>query len=88
MIQLLLNKTTLPFQLLPMPKVDQSLLRIHEAPPLQKAKSQVIPKHRGLTTLFHTPQNAQFIFQLIHPICQYYCAQTNSKGADQTARIG
>ena len=42
MIQLLLNKTTPPFQLLPMPKVDQSLLRIHEAPPLQKAKSQVI----------------------------------------------
>ena len=43
MIQLLLNKTTPPFQLLPMPKVDQSELRIHEAPPLQKAKSQVIP---------------------------------------------
>ena len=43
MIQLLLNTTTPPFQLLPMPKVDQSLLRIHEAPPLQKAKkSQVI----------------------------------------------
>ena len=41
MIQLLLNKTTPPFQLLPMPKVDQSSLRIHEAPPLQKAKSQV-----------------------------------------------
>ena len=42
MIQLLLNKTTPPFQLLPMPKVDQSLLHIHEAPLLQKAKSQVI----------------------------------------------
>ena len=43
MIQLLLNKTTPHFQLLPMPKVDQSLLRVHEAPPLQQAKSQVIP---------------------------------------------
>ena len=30
MIQLLLNKTTPHFQLLPMSKVDQSLLRIHE----------------------------------------------------------
>ena len=29
MIQLLLNKTTPHFQLLPMSKVDQSLLRIH-----------------------------------------------------------
>ena len=35
MIQLLLNKTTPHFQLLPMPKVDQSLLRIHEVPPSQ-----------------------------------------------------
>ena len=42
MIQLLLNKTAPPFQLLPMPKVDQSLLRIHEAPPLHRAKSEVI----------------------------------------------
>ena len=33
-IQLLLNKTTPHFQLLPMPKVGQSLLRIHEARPL------------------------------------------------------
>ena len=41
MIQLLLNKTTPPFQLLPMPKVDLS--RIHEVPPLQEAKSQDIP---------------------------------------------
>ena len=38
MIQVLLNKTTPPFQLLPMPKVDLSKLRIHVAP----AKSQVI----------------------------------------------
>ena len=42
MIQLLLNKTTPHFQLTPMSKVDQSYLRIHEVPPLQKAKSQVI----------------------------------------------
>ena len=42
MIQLLLNKTTPHFQLLPMSKVDQSQLLIHEVPPLQKAKSQVI----------------------------------------------
>ena len=41
MIQLLLNKTTPHFQLLPMTKVDQSL-RIHGAPPLQSAKSQRI----------------------------------------------
>ena len=33
--KLLLNKTTPHFQLLPTSKVDQSLLRIHEAPPLQ-----------------------------------------------------
>ena len=42
MIQLLMNKTTPHFKLLPMSKVDQSLLRIHEVPPLQLAKSQVI----------------------------------------------
>ena len=42
MIQLLLIKSTPPFQLLPMPKVDLSYLRIHEAPPLQLAQSQVI----------------------------------------------
>ena len=42
MIQLLLNQTTPHFQLSPMSKVDQSQLRIHEAPPLQQAKSQVI----------------------------------------------
>ena len=41
MIQLLLNKTTPHFQLLPMSKVDQSLLCIHEVPPSQLAKSQV-----------------------------------------------
>ena len=41
-IQLLLNKTTPHFQLLPMSKVNQSELRIHEAPPLQYAKSQRI----------------------------------------------
>ena len=35
MIQLLLNKTMPHFQLLPMSKVDQSLLRIHEVQPLQ-----------------------------------------------------
>ena len=35
LIQLLLNKTTPHFQLLPMSKVDQSDLHIHEAPPLQ-----------------------------------------------------
>ena len=34
-IQLLVNKTTPHFQLLPMSKVDQSELRIHEVPPLQ-----------------------------------------------------
>ena len=42
MIQLLLSKTTPHFQLLPMSKVGQSLLRIHEVSPLQLAKSQVI----------------------------------------------
>ena len=42
MIQLLLNKTTPHFQLLPMSKVDQSELRIHEVPPLQLAKSLLI----------------------------------------------
>ena len=31
----LLNETMPHFQLLPMSKVDQSKLRIHEAPPLQ-----------------------------------------------------
>ena len=41
MIQLLLNKTTPHFQLLPMLKVDQSYLRIHKAQPLQKAKSHI-----------------------------------------------
>ena len=36
MIQLILNKTTPPhYQLLPMSKVDMSLLRIYEVPPLQ-----------------------------------------------------
>ena len=42
MIQLLLNKTTPHFQLLPMSKVDQSSSNIHEAPPLQLTKSQRI----------------------------------------------
>ena len=42
MIQLLLSKTAPHFQLLPMSKVDQSLLRIHEVPPLQKPKSHMI----------------------------------------------
>ena len=44
MIQLLLNKTTSRFQLLPMSKVEQSKSRIHEVPPLQLAKSLIIPK--------------------------------------------
>ena len=44
-IQLLLNKTTPHFQLLPMSKADQSLLRIHEAPPLQSTKSQRIQRN-------------------------------------------
>ena len=35
MMQLFLNKTTPSFQLLPISKVDLSLLRIHEVPPLQ-----------------------------------------------------
>ena len=34
-ILLLLNKTTPHFQVFPMPKVDQSLLRMHEASPIQ-----------------------------------------------------
>ena len=34
-IQLLLNKTSSHVQLLPMSKVDQSFLSIHEVPPLQ-----------------------------------------------------
>ena len=38
MIQFLLNKTMLHFQLIPMSKVDQSQLRIHEVPPLQRPK--------------------------------------------------
>ena len=41
-MDILLNKTTPHFQLLPMLKVDRSLLRIHEVPPLQLAKSQVV----------------------------------------------
>ena len=40
MIQILLNKTTPHFQLLPMSKVDQ--LRIYEVPPFQLAKNQGI----------------------------------------------
>ena len=40
MIQLLFNKTTPHFQLLPMSKVDQSYLCIHEVPPLQLPKVQ------------------------------------------------
>ena len=35
MVQLPWNKITPHFQLLTMSKVDQSLLRIHEVPPLQ-----------------------------------------------------
>ena len=42
MIQLLLNKTTPDFQLLPMSTVDQSLLCIHEVPSLQYPKSHII----------------------------------------------
>ena len=38
MIQLLLNKTTPHFQILTLTKVDQSLLRILEVPPLQYPK--------------------------------------------------
>ena len=38
MILLLLNKTTPHFQLLPMSKVDQSFLRIHEVPPFTVSK--------------------------------------------------
>ena len=34
MIKILLNKTTPRFQLLPMSKVDQTRIRIHEVPPL------------------------------------------------------
>ena len=36
------NKTMPHFQLLPMSKVDQSLLRIYEVPPLQWPKSLII----------------------------------------------
>ena len=42
MIQLLLIKTTPHFPLLPMSKVDQSQLRIHEVPPLQYPESHII----------------------------------------------
>ena len=51
MIQLLLNKTTPHFQLLPMPEVDQSQLHIHEAPPLHSEKSKNITRNalRGET---------------------------------------
>ena len=42
MIQLILHKTTPHFQLLPMSKVDQSLLRILEVPPLQYPKRHII----------------------------------------------
>ena len=48
MIQLLLNKTKPDFRLSPLSKVDQSLLRIYEVPPLQKAKSQVIFKNKPI----------------------------------------
>ena len=37
-----LNEITPHFQLLPMSKVDQSVLRIHEMPPLQYPKSHII----------------------------------------------
>ena len=43
-IQLLSNKITPHFQLLPMSKVDQSKLGIHEVPPLQYPKSPIIPR--------------------------------------------
>ena len=43
MIQLLLNKIMPHFQLLPMSKVDQFLLRINEVPPLQYPESHIIP---------------------------------------------
>ena len=42
MIQLLLNKTTPLFQLLPMSRVDQSELHIHEVPLLKYPKSHMI----------------------------------------------
>ena len=40
MIQLSSNKITPQFQLLPMSKIDQSYLRIHDVPPLQLPKVQ------------------------------------------------
>ena len=42
MIQLPSNKTTPYFQRLPMSKVDQSYLHIHEVPPLQSPKGSII----------------------------------------------
>ena len=42
MIQLLSNTTTPHFQLLPLSKVDRSLLRIQEVPPLQQRKISII----------------------------------------------
>ena len=42
MIQLLLNKTTPYFQLLPMSKVDQSKLRINEVPPFSTADLKAV----------------------------------------------
>ena len=46
MIKLLLNKNTPHFQILPMSKVDQSYLRIHEVPPLQYPKNHIIHVHK------------------------------------------
>ena len=42
LIQLLLNKITPHFHLLPMSEVDQSFLRIHEVSPLQYHKSHIM----------------------------------------------
>ena len=61
MIELLLNKTTPHFQLLPLCEVDQSLLRIHEVPPLQLAKSQVIH-----TLQYQLCSNTLVLVQVLH----------------------
>ena len=75
MIQLLLNKTTPHFQLLPMSKVDQSQLRVHEALPL---------------TVSEKSKNTEFAFTWSDspPVfCPLLCAEYCSKARYYHGRI-
>ena len=67
MIQLLKGaKITPHFQLLPMSKVEESLLRIHEVPLLQLPKSHIIPtqgKERNRTAARLKTSNVVAMFK-------------------------